>query len=61
MTKAENNNEPDREQRILMASKGYQPSLHEVLFDYPYTMIIRNKVTQEPAVIYREIPKRLAK
>lgn len=59
MATAEKDKEPDREQRILMASRGYQPAMYDVLFDYPYTMIIRHKVTKEPAVIKRENPKRL--
>ncbi len=46
--------EPTWEQKILMASKGFQPSLYEVLQDYPGTMLIRNKVTKEPAVIFKE-------
>lgn len=43
-----------REQRILLASRGYQPDLYEVLYDYPHTMIIRNTQTKEPAVIYKD-------
>ena len=43
-----------REQRILLASKGYFPDLYEVLQDYPHSMLVRNKQTQEPAVIFKE-------
>lgn len=43
-----------REQRILLASRGYQPALYEVLQDYPHSMLIRNTQTKEPAVIYKD-------
>ena len=45
--------EMTREQRIILASKGYQPALYEVLYDLPHTMIIRNLETKEPAIIYK--------
>lgn len=43
-----------REQRIFLASRGYQPDLYEVLYDYPHTMIIREISTKEPKVIYKD-------
>lgn len=45
---------PNREQRIILASKGYQPALYEVLYDLPRTMIIRHIETKEPAVVYKD-------
>ncbi len=43
-----------REQKILLALKGYQPALYEVLYDLRHTMIIRNIETKEPAVIFKD-------
>lgn len=43
-----------QQQKILLASKGYFPALHEVLYDLPHTMIIRNVETKEPAVIFKD-------
>lgn len=45
---------PNREQRIILASKGYQPALYEVLYDYPHTMLVRHIETKEPAVVYKD-------
>ena len=43
-----------REQRIFLASRGYQPELYEILYDYPHTMIIRELRTKEAHVIYKD-------
>ena len=42
------------EQKILLASRGYQPALYEVLYDLKHTMIVRNIQTKEPAVIFKD-------
>lgn len=46
--------EPNREQAILLASKGVFPAFYEVLYDFPHTMIIRNKETKEPMVVFKD-------
>ena len=46
--------EMTREQKILITSKGLLPALYEVLQDYPGTMLIRNKETKEPVVIFKK-------
>ena len=51
---AEGKKEMTREQKIILASRGYQPALYEVLYDYPYTMIVRNIQTKEPALIRKK-------
>ena len=51
---ATKNTEMSREQKIILASRGYQPALYEVLYDFPHTMIIRNIETKEPAVIFKD-------
>lgn len=51
---ADKDKELTREQKILLAGKGYQPALYEVLQDYPGTMLIRNKQTKEPAIIFKK-------
>ena len=43
-----------REQRILMGCRGYQPALHEVLFDGKHCMLIRSLDRMDAAVIYKE-------
>lgn len=51
---ADKQKEMTREQKIILASRGYLPSLHEILYDLPHTMIIRNIETKEPAVIFKD-------
>lgn len=51
---SENKRTPNREQRIFLASKGYQPALYEVLYDLPHSMIIRHIETKEPAILYKD-------
>ena len=43
-----------KEQRILLASRGFIPGLYEILQDYPKTMLIRNKQTKKPAIIFKD-------
>lgn len=51
---ADKDKELTMEQKVLLALKGYQPALYEVLQDYPGTMLIRNKQTKEPAIIFKK-------
>lgn len=51
---ADKKREMTREQKIILASRGYSPALYEVLYDYPYTMIVRNIQTKEPALIRKK-------
>ena len=41
-------------QRIILKSHGYSPTLFEVLFDYPQSMIIRSIDKKEAAIIFKE-------
>ena len=43
-----------REQRILLACRGYQPALYEVLFDGRQCMLIRSLDRMDAAVIFKE-------
>ena len=45
---------PNREQSIIIASKGFQPALYEVLYDLPHTMIIRHIDNKKPEIIYKD-------
>ena len=51
---ATKNTEMSREQKIILATRGYLPALHEILYDLPHTMIIRNIETKERAVIFKD-------
>ena len=42
-----------QEQKILLAGKGLLPARYEVLQDYPHSMLIREKDTKEPMVIFK--------
>lgn len=46
-------------QRIILKSHGYSPTLFEVLFDYPQSMIIRSVDQKEAAIIFKEPYERL--
>ena len=41
-------------QKIILASRGYSPSLYEVLFDYPNSMIIRSIDQRDAAIIFKK-------
>ena len=45
--------ELSREQRILMASRGYLPGMYDVLYDGKQCMLIRSKDRTEAVVIYK--------
>lgn len=46
-------------QRVILKSHGYSPTLFEVLFDYPQSMIIRSLDKKEAAIIFKDPHERL--
>ena len=46
-------------QRIILKYHGYSPTMFEVLFDYPQSMIIRSLDQKEAAIIFKESHERL--
>ena len=53
---AEKKKDLTQEQRLLLKSRGLIPEHYIVLQDYPYSLLVRNTVTQEARIINKKDP-----